>query len=456
MGRQTNHGWRVARAIFVLGCATLAGSASAAEAHNQRHLQQTDQGLPQINPNTIGANILLGIADNLKNFLNAATGAQDTAAKNSTDATNYLSGLEQPGGVDQMASLSAQAPGEAPAPAPARTSALLTGAPVAAPSVHLATLKVAKAVAEAPTKAPAKGEATTEGIIVIGNYPGWRPGPAPAPGPLPWDQPDLGDILRKLNLTTAHPSVLPHKLPFVPSLPPHTLPYKPPKLPPLFPPSPSAADEGKVFQHSSTTRKNAFSAADVKSFFAHTLAPEAALPLAEAPAKSEPAAAARAPEGARAPAERSSKAATTAPTLQRRRLLLDDTVSPRPPTPDQLAAQAAAVRADFANYEKKLQVSGVPERTGHVLPPDHAANATTFPGAMAPGAPLPGPPATAGQRGNPVEIVPVPVVAPAPSPGSDAGQSAPFPGIVASPPGVPAVTDTAPVPAPVPAPAQKQ
>lgn len=58
--------------------------------------------------------------------------------------------------------------------------------------------------------------------------------------------PDLGDILRKLNLTTVHPSVLPHKLPFVPSLPPHTLPYKQPKLPPHFPPSPSAAVEEKV------------------------------------------------------------------------------------------------------------------------------------------------------------------------------------------------------------------
>lgn len=62
---------------------------------------------------------------------------------------------------------------------------------------------------------------------------------------------------------------------------------------------------------------------------------EAALPLAEAPAESEPAAAAR------VPAEHLGKAATTAPTLQRRRLLLDETVSPRPPTPDELAAQAS-------------------------------------------------------------------------------------------------------------------
>lgn len=50
-----------------------------------------------------------------------------------------------------------------------------------------------------------------------------------------------------------------------------------------------------------------------------------------------------------------------------------------------MCAQAAAVRADFANYEKKLQqqggqASGVPVRTGHVLPSDHAANAPTFPG----------------------------------------------------------------------------
>ncbi len=72
------------------------------------------------------------------------------------------------------------------------------------------------------------------------------PGLAPAPGPLPWDLPDLGEVLRRLNLTTAHPSVLPHKLPFVPSLPSHTLPYKQPKLPPIFPPSPSAAVEAKV------------------------------------------------------------------------------------------------------------------------------------------------------------------------------------------------------------------
>ncbi|BDA48231.1 hypothetical protein COCOBI_11-4910 [Coccomyxa sp. Obi] len=526
MGRRKNDGWRVARAIFVLGCVILSGRASTAEAQNRRVLQQNDQGLPRINPDTIGANILLGIADDLKNFLNAAAGGQDAATENSTDAPNYLSGLEQPGGVDQAAPLAAQAPSKAPTPEASRTSALLTGAPVAAPSIHPATLKPAKAVAKAPTKAPAKGEAKTEGIIVIGNWPGWRPGPAPAPGPTPWDQPDLGDILRKLNLTTAHPSVLPHKLPFIPSLPPHTLPHKPPKQPPLpFPPSPSASKE-QAFKHTSTTRKSTFSAADVRSFFDHTLAPEAALPLSEAPAKALPAearapksarapaarldkpgttapkpseapaksvpaeaartpvarldkvattapkvseapaktepAAAHAPEpaaAARAPAERLTKAATTAPTLQRRRRqLLDDAAGTRPPTPDQLAAQAASVKADFASYEKKLQASGLPTRTGHVLPPNHAANATHFPGTVSSGAPLPGPPATAGQRGNPVKFVPVPVLAPAPAPVSEVGASAAFPGIGASPPGahMPALSVLAHAPAHVSTPAHKQ
>lgn len=47
--------------------------------------------------------------------------------------------------------------------------------------------------------------------------------------------------------------------------------------------------------------------------------------------------------------------------------------------------QAAAVKADFANFEKKLQqqgsqASGSVNRPGHVLPPDLAANATHFPG----------------------------------------------------------------------------
>ncbi len=59
---------------------------------------------------------------------------------------------------------------------------------------------------------------------------------------------------------------------------------------------------------------------------------EVALPLSEAPATSE---------AASAPIARPGKAATASPTLQRRRRLLDDTVSPRPPTPDELATQAS-------------------------------------------------------------------------------------------------------------------
>ena len=53
-----------------------------------------------------------------------------------------------------------------------------------------------------------------------------------------------------------------------------------------------------------------------------------------------------------------------------------------------VCSQAAAVKADFASYEKKLQqqgpqASGLVNRPRHMSPPDLAANATQFPGTPA-------------------------------------------------------------------------
>lgn len=57
-----------------------------------RSLQQTDPGFfPAINPDTIGANFLMGIADNLKTFLNANQDTQVQATE-SASATAPTSG----------------------------------------------------------------------------------------------------------------------------------------------------------------------------------------------------------------------------------------------------------------------------------------------------------------------------------------------------------------------------
>lgn len=118
-----------------------------------------------------------------------------------------------------------------------------------------------------------------------------------------------------------------------------------------------------------------------------------------------------------------------------------------------LGMQADGVRADIAAFEQRQgkqpqqlqqdQQAGFPGRaTGGSAAPPPADESPQFPGTPTPGTPLPGPPETAGLRGNPPAVFYAPAVAPAPTPASDTGAAAPFPGAgAASPPGEPFLAD---------------
>ena len=99
------------------------------------------------------------------------------------------------------------------------------------------------------------------------------------------------------------------------------------------------------------------------------------------------------------------------------------------------------MRSDFEKFEaKQLQQQGAagssPGRSGQVVPPARGDPSVNFPGTVLSTAPLPGPPAAIGQRGNPAAVFSVPIVAPATAPSSDVeNPAAPFPGITKGSPG---------------------